>query len=120
MRGEGGGANIGENSTRYTGDYAYQAAPLCTWIVFLREPPRETLALVEAPVVYMVHIVAPLLSLYAIQPTTHSHIMQRVPWEWEISADLFIRNVDGKGRTASADECQQAQRSDSSPRRFMI
>jgi hypothetical protein len=57
--------------------------------------------------------------LYAInqvQLTTHNYIMQHVPWEWEVSADIFIRDVAGKGRTASADECRQAQHSDSSPR----
>jgi hypothetical protein len=102
---------------------AYQAAPLRTWTESLREPPRATLAIGEAPVAYAVYIVALLPLLYAInqvQLTTHNHIMQRVPWEWEVSADLFIRHVAGKGRTASADECRQAQRSDSSPRRFMI
>jgi hypothetical protein len=36
-------------------------------------------------------------------------------WEWEASADLFIRDAAGRGRTASADECRQAQRSNSSP-----
>jgi hypothetical protein len=97
---------------------AYQAAPLRTWPEFLREPPRATLAIVEAPVVYAVHIVARLPLLYAInqvQLTTHNYIMQRVPWEWEASAGLFIRDVAGRGRTASADECRQAQRSNSSP-----
>jgi hypothetical protein len=75
---------------------------------FLREPPRATLAIIEAPVVYVVHIVAPLPLLYAInqvQFTAYNHIMQCVPWEWEVSADLFIRDVTGKGRTASAYEC---------------
>jgi len=102
---------------------AYQAAPLRTWTEFLREPPIATLATVEAPVVYAVHIVAPLPLLYAInqvQFTTHNHFMRRVPWKWEVSADLFIRDVAGKDRTASADERRQAQRSDSSPRGFMI
>jgi hypothetical protein len=70
---------------------AYQAAPLRIWTEFLREPPRATLAVVEAPVVYAVHIVAPLPLLYGInqaQLTTHNYIMQRVPWEWEVSADI--------------------------------
>jgi hypothetical protein len=69
-------------------------------------------------VVYAVYIVARLPLLYAIsqvQLTTHNHIMQRVPWEWEASADIFIRDVAGRGRMASADECRQAQRSNSSP-----
>jgi hypothetical protein len=44
--------------------------------------------------------------------------MQRVPWEWEVSADLFNRDVADKGTTASAEECRQAQRSDSSPGRY--
>jgi hypothetical protein len=102
---------------------AYQATPLRIWTVFLREPPRATLAVVEAPVVYAVHIVVLIPLLYAtnqVQLTTNNCIMQRVPWEWEVSVDLFIRDVAGKGRTASADECRQARRSDSSPRRFMI
>jgi hypothetical protein len=46
--------------------------------------------------------------------------MQRVPWEWEVSADLFTRDVADKGRTPSVDDCPQAQRSDycdTSPRR---
>jgi hypothetical protein len=99
--------------------------PLRTWTGFLREPLRATLATVEAPVVCAVPIAAPLPLLYAtnqVQVTTHNHIMQRVPWEWEVSADLFIRGVADadKGRTASAEECRQAQRSDSSPGRFMI
>lgn len=45
---------------------AHQAAPLRTWTEFLREPPRATLAIAEAPVVYAVHIIAPLPLLYAI------------------------------------------------------
>ena len=80
---------------------------------------------VGALVAYAVHKLAPLPLLYAInqvQLTTHDHIMLRIPWEWEVSVDLFIRDVAGKGRTASesADDCRQGQRSDSSPRRFMI
>jgi hypothetical protein len=38
---------------------AYQAAPLRTWTVFLRAAQSD-LAIIEAPVVYAVHIVAPL------------------------------------------------------------
>jgi hypothetical protein len=58
--------------------------PLRTWMAFLREPPRDPLAIVEALVTYAEHIVAPLPLLYTInqvQVTTHDHIMQRVPWE---------------------------------------
>jgi hypothetical protein len=61
---------------------------------FLREQLRVTLAIVEPPVVYAVHILAPLLLLYAInqvQVITHNHIMQRVPSEWELSADFHLR-----------------------------
>ena len=90
---------------------------MCTWMAFPREPPRATLAIVEAPVVYAVHIEAPLPLLYTVnqvQLTARNHIMRRVPWEWEVVADLFIRDVAGKDTTASADECWQAQRSDSS------
>ena len=82
--------------------------PLRTWTRFLRVPLRATLGTVEAPVVYAVPIVALLPLLYAtnqVQVTTHNHIMQRVPWEWEVSANLFIRDVANKGRTASAEEC---------------
>jgi hypothetical protein len=95
--------------------------PGCSFAYVAGVSERAALAIIEAPVVYAVHIVAPLPLLYAInqvQLTTHNYIMQRVPWEWEVSADLFIRDVAGKGRTASADECWQTQRSDSS-RRFM-
>jgi hypothetical protein len=97
--------------------------PLRTWMAFLREPPRDPLAIVEALVTYAEHIVAPLPLLYTInqvQVTTHDHIMQRVPWEWEVSADLFIRDAADNGGTALAEECRQAQRSDSSPGRFII
>ena len=64
--------------------------------MLLREPLRATC---ETPVVYAVHIVAPLPLLYAInqvQLRNHNHIMQRVPWEREISADLFICDAAGK------------------------
>ena len=69
----------------------------------MRELPRVTLAIFEVPVAYAVHIVAPLSLLYAInqvQLTTRNHIMQRVPWEWEVSADLFISDAASKDRTA--------------------
>ena len=80
--------------------------------------PRATL---EVPAAYAVNIVAPFPLLWAInqvQVTTHNHIMQREPWEREVSADLFIRDVVDEGRTTSAEESQQAQRSDSSPQKI--
>jgi hypothetical protein len=45
---------------------------------------QTTLAIVEPPVVYGIHILAPYPLLYAInqaQFRTHNHIMQRVPSE---------------------------------------
>jgi hypothetical protein len=86
---------------------------LRTWMGFLREPLRATLATVEAPVVYAA-IIAPLPLLYAtnqVQVTTHNHIMQRVPWESEVSVDLFIRDVADKverRRPRSADRLNVA------------
>jgi hypothetical protein len=66
---------------------------------------------------YLSRTVAPLPLLYAtdqVQVTTHNYIMKRVPREWEVSADIFIRDVADMGRMTSAEECRQAQRSDSS------
>jgi hypothetical protein len=61
---------------------AYQAGPSGNWM-FLREPPRATLAN---------------SSSYSLtQVTTHNHVMQRVPWERELSPDPFIRDAVGKG-----------------------
>jgi hypothetical protein len=40
--------------------------PMSTGTEFLRELLRVTLAIVEAPVVYAVHIIAPLPLLYAM------------------------------------------------------
>jgi hypothetical protein len=111
LRGEGVGANISEDSTQQNKLCAYQAAPLRTWAEYLREPLRVTLAIVEALVVYAVHIVAPLpllCSINQVQLTTHNYTMQRVPCEWEVSANVFTRDVAGKGRTASADESMSA------------
>jgi hypothetical protein len=65
--------------------------PLRTWTEFLRELLRVTLAIVEAPVIHVIHV------------TTHNRIMQRVPWQWEVSADRFIRDVSDEGRTAWAE-----------------
>jgi hypothetical protein len=79
-------------------------------IEFLREQPRVTL--VEAPTVYAEYT-SLLYAINQIQPA------QCVPWEWEVSADLFICGIAGKGRTGSTDQFRQAQRSGSSPRRFM-
>jgi hypothetical protein len=104
--GEGDGANVSEDSMGDKSDCVRTRLLLCvvmrTRAVFLREPLGVTC---ETPVLYAVHIVAPLPLLYAInqvQLKTHNHIMQRVPWEREISADLFICDAVGKDGAASA------------------
>ena len=74
----GRGPNIRENSTETTEICSYQVAHLHTSTEFLTEPPRATQAIVEAPVVYAVHIVAPPSLPYAInqvQLTAHNYIM---------------------------------------------
>lgn len=117
------GVNVSENIEKILWDCAYQAVPLHTSMAFPREPPRATLAIVKAPVICAVHIVVPLLLLYAIinHVTTIPIIIScSVPWEWEVSTNLPVRDVARKCSAASADECRQAQRSDSSSRGFMI
>jgi hypothetical protein len=105
---------------------AYQAVQLHTSTEFPREPPRATPAIAEAPVICVAHIAAPLPLLCVIinQAATVKIpiiiILCGLPWEWEVSADLFIRHVACKCSAASADECRQTQRSDRSPRRFVI
>jgi hypothetical protein len=103
----------------------YQAAPLHTSTEFPREPPIAIPAIAEAHVTCAAHTAALLPLPYAINQATAVKmipiiILCSVPWEWEVSADLFVRNVACKCCTASADECWQTQRSDSSPRGFMI
>jgi hypothetical protein len=65
LRGKGGGVDISEDSTgRQKRLCAYQAARLSTWMEFLREPPKATLAIVCS--------------------------VTRVPWEWEVSAGWYL------------------------------
>lgn len=103
----------------------YRAAPLHTSTAFPREPPRAIPAIAEAHVTCAAHTVALLPLPYAINQVTAVKmipivILCSIPWEREVSADLFIRNVACKCCTASADECWQTQRSDSSPRGLVI
>jgi hypothetical protein len=51
--------------------------PLRTWTEFLREPPRATMAIVEAPVVYTVHSSFSSLTLRGIAHNSKSHYAAR-------------------------------------------
>ena len=63
LRKEGGGVNIIDNFMGDKGDCMHTRLPFA-YLDGVSE--RAALAMVEAPVVYAVHIVAPLLLLYAI------------------------------------------------------
>ena len=124
LRGEGGGANIIEDSMGgQKGLCANQVAPDGVSEKAAQNRPgrsRSSHSLCNTYSEFLFPYSTRLIRYSSQRIDTHNHIMQRIPWAWEVFADLFIiSDIASKGRTASADDCWQAQHSDTSPRRFM-